>query len=636
MDNFFKVAAVSPRVKVANPVYNAEQIIKYIDIAKEQNVSAVCFPELCVTGYTCADLFLQKKLLKSAEEELSKIVSVCNNIIAIVGMPVMAGGRIYNAAVVISNGDILGIVPKKAIPNYNEYYEKRWFASGEMMPEMVTLCGKEVPASLGMVFCAYTPSGEVRYGIEVCEDLWTPEPPSGILCRMGCDIIFNPSASTEVVTKHAYRRSLIAMQSGRCICTYVYAGASRSESTTDVVFSGYTGIFENGGLLKEGKRFEDEQFITAHTDLEKIRFLRLRNTSFYDEYLEPYAELDHMFTPPEWAELDRYVSPHPFVPSGREKDERLEEIISIQTSALIKRLDHIGTKRVVLGISGGVDSTLCLLVAYRAFIERGWDTKDIIAITMPGFGTTSRTKNNAVSLVNELGCTLREVDITEATKKHFDDIGHDHDTYDLTYENAQARERTQILMDIAGMEGCIVLGTGDLSELALGWCTYNADHMSMYNVNCSIPKTLIKSITGFVAKEIGGIVEEITNDILDTPISPELLPSDGENITQKTEEVLGKYDLHDFFLYHMMETGATPKKLFYLATIAFKDIATKEDILKALRIFISRFFSQQYKRSCVPDGPKVGTVSLSPRGDLRMPSDASVEIWLDEVDEIQC
>jgi NAD+ synthase (glutamine-hydrolysing) len=636
MDNFFKVAAVSPKIKVANPVYNAEQIIKYIDIAKEQNVSAICFPELCVTGYTCADLFLQRKLLKSAEEELSKIVSVCNNIIAIVGMPIMASGRLYNTAVVIANGEILGIIPKKAIPNYNEYYEKRWFASGEMIPEMVTLCGVEVPASLGMVFCAHTPTGEVRYGVEICEDLWTPEPPSGMLCKMGCDVIFNPSASTEVVTKHAYRRSLISMQSGRCICTYVYAGASRSESTTDVVFSGYTGIFENGSALKEGKRFEDEQMITAHTDLERLRFLRARNTSFYDEYMEPYAELDHKFTPPEWKELDRYISPHPFVPSGTEKAERLKEIISIQTSALIKRLEHIRTKKVVLGISGGVDSTLCLLVAYRAFIDRGWDTKDIIAVTMPGFGTTERTKNNAVSLVKELHCTLRKVDITETTKKHFDDIGHDHNTYDLTFENAQARERTQILMDIAGMEGCIVLGTGDLSELALGWCTYNADHMSMYNVNCSIPKTLIKSLTGYVSQEIGGKVEEITDDILDTPISPELLPSDGENITQKTEEVLGKYDLHDFFLYHMMETGASPNRLYYLATIAFKDIATNEDILKALRIFVIRFFSQQFKRSCIPDGPKVGTVSLSPRGDLRMPSDASMQIWLDEVDKIQC
>lgn len=636
MDNFFKLAAVSPKLKVANPVYNAEQIIKYIDIAKEQNVSAVCFPELCITGYTCADLFLQNKLLKSAHEELSKIVSICSNIIAIVGMPIRAGGRLYNTAVVIANGEILGVVPKQAIPNYNEYYEKRWFAPGETIPEMVTVCGVEVPASLGMVFCAYTPYGEVRYGVEICEDLWTPEPPSGMLCKMGCDIIFNPSASTEVVTKHAYRRSLIAMQSGRCICTYVYAGASRSESTTDVVFSGYTGIFENASALKEGKRFEDEQFITTHTDLERLRFLRARNTSFYEDFLEPYAELGHKFIPQESTTLDRYISPHPFVPSGDERVERLKEITSIQTSALIKRLEHIGTKKLIIGISGGVDSTLALLVAYRAYIECSWDTKDIVAVTMPGFGTTSRTKGNAVSLVNELGCTLREVDITEATKKHFDDIGHDHEKYDLTFENSQARERTQILMDIACMEGGIVLGTGDLSELALGWCTYNADHMSMYNVNCSIPKTLIKSLTGYVAKEIGGKVEETTNDILDTPISPELLPSDGENITQRTEEVLGKYDLHDFFLYHMMEGGATPKKLYYLATVAFKDITRNEDILKALKIFINRFFSQQFKRSCMPDGPKVGTVSLSPRGDLRMPSDACADIWITEVNEIEC
>lgn len=637
MDNivFFKVAAASPKIKVADPVYNADEIIKNIKIAKEKKASIICFPELGITGYSCADLFLQKKLLSSAEKELSRIVSECSDIIAIAGIPIRSHGRLFNCAVVIVNNEIIGVVPKQYIPNYNEYYEKRWFARGEDMPDTIILCGKEIPSTLGMVFKAITPQGSIRYGIEICEDLWAPEPVSGALCKMGCEIIFNLSASTELVTKHAYRKSLIAGQSGRCICAYVYAGASRSESTTDVVFSGYSAIFENAAPLKEGKRFEDEQLITADIDIDKLRFHRARNTTFFADFFEPEIEITHKFNPQKSDILDRFISPHPFVPTGYEKVERLKEITAIQTSSLIKRLEYIGIKKVVIGISGGVDSALCLLAAYRAFIERAWDIKGIIALTMPGFGTTKRTKNNAVSLVEKLDCTLREIDIKESVMQHLKDIGHDGKTPDITYENAQARERTQIIMDVANMEGAIALGTGDLSELALGWCTYNADHMSMYNVNCSIPKTLIKSLMEYMAKEIGGKVYDIAKDILDTPISPELLPADGDNIMQKTEDVLGKYDLHDFFLYHMLEGGAAPKKLYFMAKVAFKDIASEDEILKTLKIFIKRFFTQQFKRSAMPDGPKVGTVSLSPRGDLRMPSDASYAIWLDEVESIK-
>ncbi len=637
MDNFgfLRVAAASPKIQVANPEYNAKEIIKNINSAKNQGASIVCFPELCVTGYTCADLFLQEALIAGAQAALLDILKATENIIAIVGMPIKAKGRLFNCAAVLSNKEILGIVPKVYIPNYNEYYEKRWFTSGYDMPESVEVCGAKVPSSLGAVFEAKTPSGPINYGIEICEDLWAPEPPSSALAKMGCEIIFNPSASTELVTKHAYRRALISQQSGRLMCTYVYAGAGRSESTTDVVFSGYTGIFENGQALNEGERFKDEQLILADTDIGRISFLRQRNTTFFKDYYEPQLIIEHALKPKQITKLMRRIPHHPFVPAGAEKIERLKEITSIQTSGLIKRLEHIGIKKAVVGISGGVDSALCLLVAYRAFVEKGWDTKGITAITMPGFGTTGRTKNNAVDLVNELNCTLRQIDITKATNDHFSDIGHNGKTLDITYENAQARERTQIIMDVANMEGGIALGTGDLSELALGWCTYNADHMSMYNVNCSIPKTLIKSLAQYMAKEIGGRAYEVAKDILDTPISPELLPADGETITQKTEDVLGKYDLHDFFLYHMLEGGASPKKLYFMAKQAFEDISSDDEILKALRVFITRFFSQQFKRSCMPDGPKVGTVSLSPRGDLRMPSDASSNIWLREIDEIK-
>jgi NAD+ synthase (glutamine-hydrolysing) len=632
---FLRIAAASPKIEVANPEYNAGEIIKHIKSAKKEGASIICFPELALTGYTCADLFLQDTLIDAAEAGLSRIAKATEGITAIVGIPVKARGTLFNAAAVVADGAILGVVPKVYIPNYSEYYEKRWFASGYDMPEHITLCGKYVPASLNMLFEMVTPEGSINFGIEICEDLWAPEPPSAALAKMGCDIIFNPSASTELVTKHAYRRALISQQSGRLMCTYVYAGAGRSESTTDVVFSGYTGIFENGAAIAEGERFCDEQMISADTDIGRLRFLRGRNTTFFKDFYDAAATVGYDYKPAKIAELKRYITHHPFVPSGDEKISRLKEITAIQTSALIKRLEHINVKNVALGISGGVDSALCLLVAYRAFTERGWDTKGITAITMPGFGTTGRTKNNAVDLVRELHCTLREIDITQATNDHFSDIGHDGKTLDVTYENAQARERTQIIMDVANMEGGIALGTGDMSELALGWCTYNADQMSMYNVNCSIPKTLIKSLAGYMADEIGGSVRDITYDILDTPISPELLPADGEKILQKTEDVLGKYDLHDFFLYHMLEGGASPKKLYFMAKKAFAGIADGDEILKALKVFISRFFSQQFKRSCMPDGPKVGTVALSPRGDLRMPSDASAKIWLAEIDEIR-
>lgn len=635
---YVKTAAASPRMKVADVQYNVDQITDLMKQAAAEDVSLICFPELCITGYTCGDLFLQRTLQQAAEDGLRQIMDAKVEVTAVVGLPVAVHGNLYNCAAVISHGILLGIVPKTHIPNYNEYYEKRWFASGVTMPPMVDICGSTVFAGTKMIFHGKTAWGTVPFGIEICEDLWAPNPPSGYLAQGGALIILNPSASTALVTKHAYRQSLLRQQSGRCISGYVYAGANHDESTTDVVFSGYCGIYENGRMLAENQRFvRDASLVTNAIDVERLQFLRGRNTTFFPMQCCDCRKIPFEMTGSQTDTLDRYIHPYPFVPAGADKHQRLEEITHIQCAGLTKRLEHVGAKRVVIGVSGGLDSTLALLIAAKTFREMGLDARGIIGITMPGMGTGSRTYNNALTLMKGLGITIREIDIHPAVHQHFADIGHDGKTHDIAYENSQARERTQIIMDVANMDGGgLALGTGDLSEMALGWATYNGDHMSMYNVNCSIPKTLVKDLVAYMGLEvIGGDLTAVIQDILDTPISPELIPSKEGAIDQRTEDILGKYDLHDFFLYHMMETGAGVTKLYQMACHAFKDSASADEIRAALGTFIRRFFAQQFKRSCMPDGPKVGTVSLSPRGDWRMPSDAAAAVWIKELEGLQ-
>jgi len=634
---FVRCAAVSPRLKVADVDFNVDQMLGLLSKAEQSHVSLLCFPELGITSYTCGDLFLQSKLQKAAEEGLGRIIAADSPVTCVAGLPVKLGTGLYNCAAVVSGGRLLGVVPKMHIPNYNEYYERRWFvpASGDC-PETAELCGTVVPFGPGLVFCGKSAAGPVKFGVEICEDLWVPNPPSGTMAQAGAHIICNPSASTELATKHDYRRSLAVQQSGRCISGYVYASANHDESTTDVVFGGWCAVCENGTVLNENKRFtRDSEMVIADIDVGRLDFHRLRNTTFQMQG-NGARTIEFAMDCAGGERLMRPVTPHPFVPAGGAAIPRLEEITMIQTAALTKRLEHIGTKKVVLGISGGLDSTLALLVAARAFGMNGWDPKGIIAVTMPGFGTGDRTLANALKLMEGLGCDARRIDITAAVSLHFRDIGHDEELYDLTYENSQARERTQILMDLATKEGAIALGTGDLSELALGWATYNGDHMSMYNVNCSVPKTLVKSLVHYLGHDVfGGKIAATIDDILDTPISPELVPSEPGGMSQRTEDILGKYDLHDFFLYHMLEGGASPKKLYMLARHAFAGIADHEAILSALKTFLTRFFSQQFKRSCLPDGPKVGTVSLSPRGDWRMPSDASGALWIRELEDLE-
>ena len=633
---YLKVAACSPRIKVADTDYNVEVIINSMHAAKNEDVSFICFPELSITGYTCADLFLQETLQKNALNGLKKIIESNIDIVAIVGLPLNAAGRLFNCAAVVHKGRLLAVIPKMHIPNYNEYYEKRWFDSGVSFPESLELFGNIVPCGLSLVLNANTPAGNIPFAVEVCEDLWAPSPPSGTLCSQGAMMIFNPSASTALAAKQAYRKNLISQQSGRCISAYIYSSAGFDESTTDVVFCGYSCIYEYGSLLNENSQFERENdLIIAEVDLQRLAFLRRRNTTFF-ACSKPAGRLAAFSFDTKCTNIKyRDINPYPFIPSGEDSNARLKEIANIQSSGLIKRLEHIGCQKVVIGISGGLDSALALLIAVKSFSKMNLSSKNIIAITMPGFGTGSRTYNNAIALVDTLGATLKEIRINNAVKQHFSDIGHDGLTHDVAYENSQARERTQILMDIANMENAIVMGTGDLSELALGWATYNGDHMSMYNVNVSVPKTLVKHLVNYLGNaEMGGGISPIINDILDTPISPELIPSGNGQLTQKTEEILGKYDLHDFFLYNFLQHGAGCKKLYYTAKIAFKDKASDTEIKNALKTFIKRFFAQQFKRSCMPDGPKVGTVSLSPRGDWRMPSDASANIWLKELEEI--
>lgn len=640
---FVKVAAAVPSVKVADCKFNAQQTENLIAVADGKGVQILVFPELNLTGYSCADLFGQQLLLEQAEFALMQVMNNTRqlDIISIVGMPVMVNATLLNCAVAFQKGKILGIVPKTYLPNYKEFYEKRWFAPSTAFPENMTvrLCGQLVPCGRNLLFD--TP--DTCFGIEICEDVWATIPPSSELALKGAEIIFNLSADTENISKHQYLRSLLAQQSARCLSGYVFASCGFGESTTDVVFAGNALIYENGTLLAASERFSfEEQLVATEIDVERLRAERQVNTTFAGS-MRNYKDLTVHRIATELVTgrdltLTRPVEAHPFVPSGgKVLDERCEEIFSIQVAGLAKRLVHTGCKTVVLGISGGLDSTLALLVCVKTFDKLGLPRKGIVGITMPGFGTTDRTYNNALSLMGSLQVTTETISIKDACIQHFQDIDHDMSKHDVTYENGQARERTQILMDYANKIGGLVIGTGDLSELALGWATYNGDHMSMYGVNASIPKTLVRYLVNWVAQTgVDALSRNTLLDIIDTPISPELIPADENgNIKQKTEDLVGPYELHDFFLYHFLRYGSRPSKIFYLAEIAFKGVYDSTTIKKWLTNFCRRFFNQQFKRSCLPDGPKVGSVSLSPRGDWRMPSDACAALWLKECEDLQ-
>ena len=639
---FVRVAAAVPQVKVADCRYNASQAEEMIFEADENNVQAIVFPELNITGYSCGDLFGQALLLEQAEIALMQLMNNTRqlDIISILGMPVLVGGILYNTAVVIQKGKILGIVPKTYLPNYSEFYEKRWFAPATTLDgeRKIRLCGQSVPMGSNLLFDA----SDFCFGIELCEDVWAPVPPSSTLALAGADVIFNLSADTENIGKHQYLRSLLAQQSARCLCGYVFASSGFGESSTDVVFAGNALIYENGSLLASSSRFSfTRQLVMSELDIERLRGERQHNTTFAsclrDNKSLQFTTVSTEMVQPKDIELTRAIDAHPFVPAGDTLlDERCEEIFSIQVAGLAKRLVHTGCKTVVVGISGGLDSTLALLVCVKTFDKLGLSRDGIVGITMPGFGTTDRTYNNALSLMRSLRVTTREISIRESCIQHFKDIDHDMSVHNVTYENGQARERTQILMDYANKVGGLVIGTGDLSELALGWATYNGDHMSMYGVNASVPKTLVRYLVTWVAQTGVDTDSKATLlDIVDTPISPELIPADENgNIKQKTEDLVGPYELHDFFLYNILRFGFRPAKIYYLATLAFGASYDKPTIKKWLTTFYRRFFAQQFKRSCLPDGPKVGSVSLSPRGDWRMPSDASSAMWLSECEAL--
>ena len=633
---FVRVGAVVPKLKVADTEFNCNEIIEQIEIASNNKIQIAIFPELCITGYTCQDLFEQDTLLEEAEKSLSKILDYTNNldIICIIGMPIKQENQLFNTAVVIQKGEILGVVPKTFIPNYGEFYEKRWFASSKNANKKeIEMLGQKVPFGIDLLF-KDKENNEICFGIEICEDIWAVEPPSNKLALLGANIIFNLSASNEVIGKKEYRRELVKMQSAKTISGYVYCSSGVNESTSDVVFSGESMIFENGSCLTNNQRFDfKSNMIFTEIDTKRLANDRRKNISFMGDSVDlEYREIK-INIPDNIEDLTREYSKTPFVPEDKKKiSEICEEILNIQSYGLAKRLLHTNINKTIIGISGGLDSTLAFLVIIKAYEILNLPKENIIAITMPGFGTTSRTHNNSMKLINEYGATFREINITKSSLQHFEDIGHDKNIKDVTYENAQARERTKILMDIANKENGLVVGTGDLSELALGWCTYNGDHMSMYSVNASIPKTLVKYIIKWVADNSKEECKNIINDILDTPISPELLPPDENgNIEQKTEEQVGPYILQDFFLYHFLRYGAEPKKIYMLACKTFKEDFKEEQIKHWLQVFIKRFFTQQFKRNCMPDGPKVGSVSLSPRGDLRMPSDASCNIWLNNL-----
>ena len=634
-DGFVKVAAGTPKIRVADCDYNAGQIIALMREAAAQGVKVLALPELCVTGYTCGDLFLQPTLLDGAERALERILAETAELdmLTALGLPVRnTNHKLYNCAAVMHKGELLGLVPKSHIPNYGEFYEGRWFASGRNCDEEVAvwLCGEWVDMSPRRLFNCYT-LPELTIGIEICEDLWAAEPPSGALAQAGATLMLNLSASDEVAGKADYRRQLVASQAARCLCAYVYADAGEGESSTDLVFSGHNLIAENGTLLAE-QRFSTGLTI-SEIDVGRLAHERRRMNTFTagsDGVVNLQFHLDLSDTP-----LTRPISPTPFIPAdGSRRAERCEEIITTAALGLKKRLEHTNSTCAVVGLSGGLDSTLAILITAKAFDMLGRDRKGILAVTMPCFGTTRRTRSNAEVLALELGADFREVNIGRAVEQHFADIGQSMDDQSVTFENGQARERTQVLMDLANQRGGLVVGTGDLSELALGWATYNGDHMSMYAVNASIPKTLVRHLVGYEAERLGGGIGEVLWDILDTPVSPELLPPKDGEIAQKTEDLVGPYELHDFYLYYAIRWGFPPRKVLRLAGRAFDGRYDKETLLKWLKNFYRRFFAQQFKRSCLPDGPKVGSVALSPRGDWRMPSDAAAKLWLDELEGI--
>ncbi|MBQ8531696.1 MAG: NAD(+) synthase [Parabacteroides sp.] len=638
---FVKVAAAVPHVQVADCFYNIEEIEKLMRQASEEGVQMITFPELSITAYTCLDLFTQQTLLNNAEKALLKLVSNTADlaIFTIVGIPLRTENRLINAAVVFQKGEILGVVPKTYLPNYKEFQEQRWFTSStELQKSRISIAGKEYPLGSYLLF----KSEQIVAGIEICEDLWVPVPSSSLLAMQGANIIFNLSASNELIGKHNYLRSLICQQSARCMAGYVYASSGFGESSTDLVFAGNGIIAENGNLLAESARFTmKEQLVTSEIDIESLQNDRQVNTSFmygaYELLKDKASETIHfqLETSKEFT-LTRSIDPHPFTPSGEALAERCEEIFQIQIAGLAKRIAHTHAQTAVVGISGGLDSTLALLVTVMTFDALKIPREQIIGITMPGFGTTGRTYNNAVNLIHSLGVTLKEISIKEACLQHFKDINHDPTIHDVTYENSQARERTQLLMDVANKLNGLVIGTGDLSELALGWATYNGDHMSMYGVNGSIPKTLVKYLVEWIAQnKVDKASQATLLDIVDTPISPELIPADENgNIKQKTEDLVGPYELHDFYLYHFIRFGSSPAKIYFLAQKAFHGIYDNTTIKKWLHTFFRRFFQQQFKRSCLPDGPKVGSISLSPRGDWRMPSDAISKLWLSEIEQL--
>jgi len=630
-DGFIKVAAATPKIKVADPAYNTEEILKIIDETEKNGASILVFSELTISGYTCGDLFLQQPLLTECKNQLLRIVKATENksMLVVVGCPIVIKQKLYNCAVVISDGSILGIVPKTHLPNYSEFYELRHFTSGEGLEEDLWF-GEEfgyVNVAVNQLFkCKEIP--ELVVACEICEDLWVPLPPSTYHAMAGATVICNPSASVETTTKESYRRSLVSNQSARLLAAYIYADAGEGESTQDVVYSGHHLICENGSVLAEAKRFTNE-IIYADIDVQKLAAERRKMTSFPGGQTEDYFEQEFSLEVKE-NKITRTFPKAPFVPDNQdERDKRCDEILSLQSMGLKKRLEHTNCKHAVVGISGGLDSTLAVLVTARAFDLLDIPRENLICVTMPCFGTTDRTYQNAVSLIKELGATLKEVRIEKAVRQHFADIGHDENNHDVTYENSQARERTQILMDMANQYNGMVIGTGDMSELALGWATYNGDHMSMYAVNCSVPKTLVRYLVLYYAETTDNKkLSEVLMDVLDTPVSPELLPPVDGVISQKTEDLVGPYELHDFFLYYMLRFGFPKSKLYRMAKLTFDGVYDDKTIKKWLDKFYWRFFSQQFKRSCLPDGPKVGSVAVSPRGDLRMPSDASPTAWI--------
>jgi NAD+ synthase (glutamine-hydrolysing) len=631
MFGYYRVAAAANRTIVGNPTKNANEIVTLIKQAHSKEVSVIVFPELTLTGYTASDLLLNQTLMSAQNESLKFILNSIKdiNIVAIIGLAVFQVDRLYNCAVVVQNNKILGVVPKSYLPNKKEFYEKRQFTTGrDITRSTLDLLNEEVPFGVDLLF---TDKKEMTFGVEICEDLWAVTPPSNHMASNGANLLFNLSASNELIGKHQYREELVRTQSARCMAAYVYASAGVGESTTDTVFGGHAIISEYGSTLAQNERFAlESNLITADVDLERLRWLRVNESSYADGRRKKtrIIKVDDL---PIMSNITRDIDPMPFVPSKyADKKHRCDEIVQIQAHGLIKRMNHTGIEKALIGISGGLDSTLALLSTHKAFEMMSWDSKNIVAVTMPGFGTTTRTKLNAQKLCKALGVTLKTVDITDIALKEFEAIEHDKDDLSVTYENVQARARTSILMNMANKVGGLVIGTGDLSEIALGWSTYNGDHMSMYALNCGIPKTLIRYVIEYYKsnEELSAIID----DILDTPISPELLPHNGDKIAQKTESIVGPYALHDFFLYHFIKYGAKPSKILHLATIAFETKYDKEEINKWLKVFLRRFFTQQFKRSCMPDGPKVGSISLSPRADWKMACDVDFDIWLKELE----